>query len=126
MDVSRTIVLKPSSAGITPWVPGTQPLYPRPRGAHFSPGWPESLPIWRVRVNGLKPQAAMFRVADNISPTAFYIAADEWTRKDGKQWGVGKIFGAFRNAIEFVTNLLEISQHRCFYEIVRQDRPCKA
>jgi len=27
---------------------------------------------------------------------------------------------------DFVTNFLEISQNRCFYEIIRKDRPCKA
>ena len=126
VDVSRPILLQPCAPGATPWIPGTQALYPRPRGVQPSAGWPTSLPIWKVRVQGLKSQEALFRVADNISSTAFYIAADEWTRKDGKKWGVGKRFGAFRNAVEFITNFLEISPTRCFYEIVRKDRPCKA
>jgi hypothetical protein len=49
-----------------------------------------------------------------------------WTRKDGKTWGVGKKSGAFRSAETFVTEVLEISKTRCFYEIIRQCRPCKA
>jgi hypothetical protein len=68
----------------------------------------------------------MFQVADNISTSAFYIAADDWTRKDGKDWGIGKKYGAFRSVEDFATNFLEISQNRCFYEIIRKDRPCKA
>ncbi len=68
----------------------------------------------------------MFQIADNLSPSAFYIAADDWTRKDGKKWGIGKRYGAFCSAGEFVTNFLEISWNRCFYEIICQDRPCKA
>ncbi len=35
-------------------------------------------------------------------------------------------YGAFRSAVEFVTDFLEISRNHCFYEIIRQDRPCKA
>jgi hypothetical protein len=73
-----------------------------------------------------KPQEAMFQVADKISSTAFYIAADDWTRPHGKAWVVGKRFGAFKNAVDFVTDFLEISHNRCFYEIIRKDRPCKA
>ena len=38
----------------------------------------------------------------------------------------GKIFGAFRCPIDFVTQLLEIASTRCFYEIIRADRECKA
>ena len=52
---------------------------------------------------------AMFQVADNLSNSAFYIAADDWTRKAGKEWGIGKRFVAFHNAVEFVTGFLEIS-----------------
>jgi hypothetical protein len=63
-----------------------------------------------------------------LSSTAFYIAADDWTRKNGKdsEWGIGKLFGAFRDDEEFVTSVLEISQTRCFYEIIRNNRPYKA
>jgi hypothetical protein len=32
----------------------------------------------------------MFQVADNISQTAFYIAADDWTQKPGEEWKVTK------------------------------------
>jgi hypothetical protein len=68
----------------------------------------------------------MFQAADNLLQNAFYIAADDWTRSDGKKWGIGKRYGAFSSAAEFVTNFLEISRNRCFYEIIRKDRPCKA
>ena len=37
-------------------------------------------------MEGRKPQEAMFQMADNLSPSAFYIAADDWTRKDGEKW----------------------------------------
>ena len=39
---------------------------------------------------------------------------------------MGKIFGAFRDPISFVHQLLEISPNRCFYEIIREGRACKA
>ena len=128
VDMSRLIVLKPTLQRSTPWKPGTMGLYSPPRGSKPSGSltWQCTLPIWKVRVDGLKPQQAMFQIADNLSPSAFYIAADDWTRKDGKEWGIGKRYGAFRSAVEFVTNFLEISHNRCFYEIIRQDRPCKA
>ena len=127
-DVSRTILLKPVVPEATPWKPGTMGLYPIPKGAQppGSPIWQQTLPLWRVRIDGLKPQQAMFQAADNITSSAFYIAADDWTRRDGQTWGVGKRYGAFHSAAEFVTNFLEISANRCFYEIIRKDRPCKA
>jgi hypothetical protein len=68
----------------------------------------------------------MFQIADNLAPNAFYMAADDWTRRDGTEWGIGKRYGAFRSAADFVTNFLEVSANRCFYEIIRKDRPCKA
>ena len=61
-------------------------LYSLPKGAQ-SPGssaWQQTLPLWKVRIDGLKPQHAMFQAADNLSPSAFYIAADDWTRREGK------------------------------------------
>ncbi len=79
-----------------------------------------------MRKPGLKLQETTFQVADNIANDAFYIAADVWSRKDGKTWGVGKKFGAFSSAESFVTELLEINKTRYFYEIIRQGRPCKA
>jgi hypothetical protein len=68
----------------------------------------------------------MFQAADNLSPSAFYIAADDWARREGKEWGISKRYGAFCSVTDFVTNFLEISTNRCFYEIIRKDRPCKA
>ena len=128
VDMSRLIILRPTALGSTPWKPGTMDLYPLPRGTKppSSSNWQQTLPLWKVRVEGLKPQQAMFQVADNLFPSAFYIAADDWTRQDGKEWGIGKRYGAFRSAAEFITNFLEVSQNRCFYEIIRKDRPCKA
>ena len=86
-------------------------------------------------------QQAMFSAADLIEqserttvkmqsgweqPSPFYVAADVWTRKAGGGWGLGKIFGAFETPHAFVTQLLEIAHNRCFYEIIRADRACKA
>ncbi len=68
----------------------------------------------------------MFQTADNLSFNAFYITAEDWTQRDGRTWGIGKRYGAFRNAAEFITNFLEISPHRCFYENICNGRPCKA
>ena len=68
----------------------------------------------------------MFKVADSILEDASYIAADDWTRQEGESWHAGKRYGAFRSAVEFVTNMLEISSNRCYYEIIRENRPCKA
>jgi hypothetical protein len=85
-----------------------------------------TFPIWNAKCPGMKRQEAMFTLADRISPDAFYIAADEWTRKDGNDWGVGKLFGAFQSAEDFVTQFPEIAPNRCFYELIRKDRPCKA
>ena len=68
----------------------------------------------------------MFKVEDSILEDAFYIAADDWTRKAGESWQAGKRYGSFRSAAEFVTNMLEISANRCHYEIIRENRPCKA
>ena len=74
----------------------------------------------------MMPHHVMFQIADNLSSNAFYIAADDWTRRNGKEWGTGKGFSAFRDVEEFVTIFLVISQTRCFHEIIRKDRPCKA
>ena len=93
--MSRRIVLRTAAGSATPWIPGTLGLYSRPRGAQPSSKWPTSFPVWNVRVDGLRRQQAMFQTADNLSAQAFYIAADEWTRKDGQDWGIGKLFGAF-------------------------------
>ncbi len=46
----------------------------------------------------------MFQIANNLFPSAFYIAADDWTRKDGEKWGIDKRYGAFCSAVEFVTD----------------------
>jgi hypothetical protein len=68
----------------------------------------------------------MVHVTDNITYSAFYIAADEWTRKPNEEWRVTKAFGAFHDAASFVKTMLEKSKARCFYKIIRQDRPYKA
>ncbi len=36
------------------------------------------------------------------------------------------MFGAFQSAIDFVSDMQEMATTRCFYEIIRRDRPCKA
>ena len=55
-----------------------------------------------------------------------YIAADVWVQRKATDWKLGKIFGAFRDPVRFVRQLLEISPNRCFYEIIREGRACKA
>ena len=95
----------------------------------------------RMEGKGWQQQQAMFHAADiieqngatggartcsDLGSSAFYVVADVWTRKGGNAWGLGKIFGAFRSPTDFVTQLLEIARTRCFYEIIRADRECKA
>ena len=87
-QMSRQIVLRTAACGATPWIPGTSGLYSRPRGAQPSFEWPNNFPVWNVRIDGLRLQQAMFQTADNISAKAFYVAADTWTRKDGKIGGL--------------------------------------
>ena len=134
----RRIAVKGEIRGASPWVPGTQGLYPRPTNAQRSNLHPTSFPVWNPRVSGMGWQQAMFSVADSIEqlnragesgsvqPSTFYVAADVWTRKQGESWGLGKIFGAFETPHEFVTQLLEVAHNRHFYEIIRAGRPCKA
>lgn len=137
----RRIVLKSEIPGSLPWTPGTQALYPRPIGAQRSDAQATSFPVWNPRVRGIGRQQAMFLAADSIDhsnrgiantesgpsqPPTFYMAADVWTRKPGGSWGLGKIFGAFENPHAFVTQLLEVAHNRCFYEIIRAGRECKA
>ncbi len=73
-----------------------------------SPAWQHTLTLWKIRVDGLKPQQAMLQVADNITSSGFYITADDWTRQDGKEWGIGKRYGAFHSENEFVTTFLNL------------------
>jgi hypothetical protein len=125
-DLSRLVILRQDTPEATPWKPGTRNLYPRPDGAPYSTNLPERLPIWHVQIPHMSPQTAMFQVADNIAVNAFYIAADEWTRKPNAEWKVTKIFGAFHDPASFVRAMLKKFKTRCFYEIIRQDRPCNA
>jgi len=62
----------------------------------------------------------MFNAADQICPQAFYVAADQWS--DSR---IVKEFGAFGTAEDFLTTLHR-SAVRCYYEVIRADRPCKA
>ena len=137
----RRIMLKRELPGSSPWTPGTQALYPRPTGAQRSDVQATSFPVWNPRMRGVGRQQAMFQAADSIEqstrqaavaesdppqPSTFYVAADVWTRKPGESWGLGKIFGAFETPHAFVTQLLEVAHNRCFYEIIRAGRECKA
>ena len=80
------------------WIAGTDGLYPRPRGARPPNEQPTRCPLWNPRVDGKPRQQAMFDYADRLSPAgAFYVAADVWTKKTGKDWGLGKVFGAFQS-----------------------------
>ncbi len=62
VNMSRIIVLKPAAPNSAQWIPGTQGLLPRPKGAS-APGsatWQKSFPLWKVRVDGLDIPASMF------------------------------------------------------------------
>jgi hypothetical protein len=81
----------------------------------------------------MKPHETMFQAAyssDIISHTTLYFAANDLNCPTGcltgKAWGVGKQFFAFKTAVDFVTDFLGFSHSRCFYEIIRKDRPCTA
>jgi hypothetical protein len=85
VNMSRLIVDKPAAPNSAPGIPGSMGLYPRPKGAS-APGsvtWQKSFPLWKVRVDGLKSQQVMFQTADNLSFNALYIAADDWTQRNG-------------------------------------------
>jgi hypothetical protein len=76
----------------------------------------------------MQRQQAMFALSDQISPNAFYVAADVWTYFNQSS-KLGKIFGAFSGALGFVHQVLmgpRRAPTRCFYEIIREGRPCKA
>ena len=108
--------------GLTPWSPGTCGLYPNFNGSK------QQFPIWNLRVDGMQRQQSMFTLSDAISPTAFYVAADVWSRV-ADSWRLGKVFGAFCDAASFANLVLMGPQRaptRCFYEIIREDLPCKA
>jgi hypothetical protein len=63
--------------------------------------------LWNPRVAAVRRQRAMFDKADRLSPAgAFYVAADVWslllllwTKKNGKDWGLGKEFESFSQLI---------------------------
>ena len=111
----------PTLAGLLPWVPGTSALYPRVLRSNDM----ADFSIWDVRIPGMRWQQAMFHAADRVTPSAFYVSADIWS-KGKKGWKLGKIFGAFRDVEGFVRLLLSPAPTRCFYEIIREERACKA
>ena len=81
----------------------------------------------------MRRQQAMFHLADGIDTGAlvhpvFYVAADIWCT-DKKGWSVVKIYGAFRDSVQFALQVLmgvDRAPTRCFYELIREGRPCKA
>ena len=83
IDMTRKVLLKSVRQDATPWTLGTLGLYPRPRVALYTQQLPTALPMWKIWLDGLRPQDAMFKVADSISEDAFYIAADDWTCQGG-------------------------------------------
>jgi hypothetical protein len=114
------------ASGCRPWIPGTKHLYAsRPNKA--SRRGPRAFPIWNVSLEGMRPLQAMFHEADLVADSAFYVAADQWPSTEGA--GPPKllrVFGAFADAESFVAQMLWDAPVRCFYEVVRQGRPCKA
>ena len=112
--------------GLAPWVPGTTGLYARPSGS-VPPGEKMcAFPVWNIKEQGVRLQQAMFNASDRIAHSAFYVAADVWTKKQPSTWAVGKVFGAFGSVQEFITQMLQGAPTRCFYEIIRAERACKA
>ena len=67
----------------------------------------------------------MFFVAEAINPSAFYVAADTWRHDQKTGWGLNKIYGTFEDEAAFVQQLLIPAPTRCFFEMIRADRPCK-
>ena len=112
---------------LSPWIPGTLGLYPNFARATTHNG-AQLFPIWNIRIQEMRRQEAMFHAADQASKFAFYIAADVWSRGK-KEWQVIKVYGAFRDAVSFAMQTM-IGIHRaptrCFYELIRSGRPCKA
>ena len=112
----------PVIPGLAPWTPGTQGIYPnfgRTAG---------QFPVWNVRIKNMRMQDAMFTVSDQISSSAFYVSADVWSR-DKESWKLTKIYGAFLDAVNFARQVLfgvHRAPTRCFYELIRENRPCKA
>ena len=119
--------------GLNSWIPGTQGLYPKFAPVATSGDSASQFPVWNVHVAGMRRQQAMFHLADEIEAGApehsvFYVAADIWST-DKKGWSLVKIYGAFRDSVQFVLQVL-MGAHRaptrCFYELIREGRPCKA
>jgi hypothetical protein len=113
----QPIVLKAALLSATPWVPGSEGFYPRPRGVQRPGAMVVTFLIWNLHEKSKGWQQAMFQAADRIDgsqglslttryppqiPTTLYLAADIWVLKKGTDWGLGKIFGAFRSPTDFV------------------------
>lgn len=102
---------------IQPWRPGSRVHYRQPRGGPQRQA-ERGFPVWAIP--GAHPLRAVFLAADQIQPTALYLAADKWNKTQ-----LVKEFGAFESAMEFLPTL-EASPIRCYYEIIRDGHPCKA
>ena len=119
--------------GLKSWIPGTQGLYPRFAPVATAGDCARHFPVWNVHVAGMRRQQAMFHLADGIEAGApahpvFYVAADVWSA-DKKGWSVAKVYGAFRDPVQFASQVLmgvHRAPTRCFYELIREGRPCKA
>ena len=108
--------------GLKSWIPGTQALYPRFSPVASSGDCAPQFPVLNMHVAGMRRQQAMFHLADGIETgvpvrSVFYVAADIWST-DKKGWSVVKIYGAFRDSVQFALQAL-MGVHRaptwCFY-----------
>ena len=101
----------------TPWEPGTKIHYRAPRGGPRRPT-EKGFPIWIP--SGESPLRQALDAADAIQASAFYVAADQWGGSN-----VVKEFGAYESP-ELFLDFVDRSPVRCFYEVIREGRPCKA
>ena len=114
---------------LSPWIPGTLGLYPNFARATTHNGAALEPNFFRFGITAFrKCQEAMFHAADQAAKFAFYIAADVWSRGK-KDWQVSKVYGAFRDGVSFAMQAMtgiHRAPTRCFYDIIRSGRPCKA
>jgi len=86
--------------------------------------------VWKPYDQSCSRQSLVFDSADLLGASAFFVAAEIWRRSaaggTGSKRETTRTFGAFASARHFATCLLMQSPVRCYYEIIRADRPCKA
>jgi hypothetical protein len=81
------------ACGVVPqreaWKPGTDGLYPRPRGARPPTEHSTRLPVWNPRVEGVRRQQAMLDTADRLSVTSRSVLCSRGCMDQEKRTGLG-------------------------------------